>query len=127
MKPYWLLLVGIFALPTIAYAGCDSSSSMADLTSCQHTEYLKDQKKLDAAYQDTMNSIKSGTDYWKGQESEIIESLEESQKLWVQFRDKYCHAVKVNWEQGSIGSIRYWGCMAQLTEERIKQLRSFGD
>lgn len=127
MKRLLPYLACIVALPASAGPACNASSSMFELTSCQQAEYVRDSKQLEIAYHAALNSVRSDANYAPKQRKEIVDSLIGSQKFWVKFRDQYCHAVNTKWEQGTIAGLRYWGCMAELTEYQTKQLSSFED
>jgi len=81
-------------------------------------------KKLNAAYEHLIKSIRSSND--KDQAEFLIQSLRESQRAWLKYRDAQVAFVGTHADIGSSSS-RAAGMAtysAALTEQRIKDLKN---
>jgi uncharacterized protein YecT (DUF1311 family) len=114
----WIALI----LPATLYAqsGGEASAEANQI-------YAKADKNLNAAYEHLIKSIRSSKD--KATAESLIQSLRESQRAWLKFRDAQVAFVGVHADVGSaaaraVGLAAY---SAELTEQRIKDLKEVPD
>lgn len=96
---------------------CDDSGNLnqSQMNQCARLSYEKDDKKLNQAYQKLRPKL---------QESRR-EKLKQAQLRWIEFRDAHCDFERSEVEGGTMAPTIYYGCLAQTTEARTKQLNEY--
>ena len=120
-----------FALPLLLLAAqprdlnCEDAVTQADMNECAAREFIAADVDLNAAwgeflqYARDMDSEPPGGDDRPGSEAR----MRRAQRAWVTFRDEHCAVVGYEARGGSMESMLYESCRAELTRARARQLR----
>jgi len=120
-----LVLVSI-SVPVMAQgtANCNAKDSF-ETTRCFGDTFQRLDKELNRVYQELLKSLtrpaEGNLDY-----PAIRTRLVESQRLWIQFRDKDCQAFIMLNGGGTAQASLHSDCLSKRTEHRIKELREWG-
>jgi uncharacterized protein YecT (DUF1311 family) len=123
MKWTFPLLI-LMAAPAFADDSLDCKDPMdqATMTQCAGLDFEKADKELNALWpQFKADAEESDKDTGK---HEYIDALLASQRAWITFRDAECALQAMAMHGGSGEPMLLYGCMARLTQERIKQLQT---
>ena len=107
---------------------CDDPQNQAAMNACAAIDFQRADAELNAAWREAIAGARAADaeidrNYDQGPASE--EKLREAQRAWIVFRDAHCTVVGYEEARGgSMESMVYEGCRAQLTLERTTQLRS---
>lgn len=91
------------------------SQSNAEMKEESSKRYTKFDKELNVVYQKIMKST-------KGIQKD---NIKKAQIAWLKFRDLHCDCESKQFEGGSMESLIHIECLANLTSERVKQLKIF--
>jgi len=91
-------------------AECDGD---AERERCQNEELAREDKKLNRAYQQLMNSIATPTKQTK---------LRETEREWLQFVEKNCQFEASTFSGGSLEPITFTECRIRHTKARSAEL-----
>ncbi|WP_081909349.1 lysozyme inhibitor LprI family protein [Flavobacterium sp. ASV13] len=81
--------------------------------------------------QTAINNFKKADDKLNQVYKNLVKKLDEkeksllitAQKNWIKFRDSKCDFEKQQYDGGSIQPLIYYTCLAESTEDRIKDLK----
>lgn len=127
----YLLTVVLALAATNAHAQaadpCASQRNTIEIDECGKLTLAKKDKELNAAYQKLLKSLVADdkadtTDY-----AEVRKKLLEAQRNWVNFRDSDCQGQVILHANGTIRGAVYFGCLAERTEQRTKELIKWSD
>ena len=104
------LLLASFVL----FGSCAFSQTQVELNESAHKEYLKKDAELNKVYKKLVAKLGASKDK---------DLLVKAQRAWIAYRDAHCAYTESSYEGGSMQPLVYSGCMRQVTEERIKQLK----
>lgn len=110
-----LLLSLLPLLSSITYAECKVSNVYDDIA-CYEKELKANKTKLNQTYQKLYNSI----------DAEGKKILEGSQKNWLLYKNSHCDELVSFMYRDSLGAgskLINLSCNAELTEQRIKELK----
>jgi uncharacterized protein YecT (DUF1311 family) len=96
------------------YSSCGSGTQL-ELGMCAEENYKAADKELNRLYVEMM----------KQSEAEGKKNLKESQKAWLNYRDKACAYEGGLFDGGSGWALAYYGCKAHFTKERNAILRRY--
>jgi uncharacterized protein YecT (DUF1311 family) len=102
---------------------CRDPVTQADMNECAARDFLAADVALNAAWGEALRVVRAADaepvdDGGPGYE----ETLREAQRGWVAFRDAHCRLEGYEARGGSMESMIYDGCRAELTRERVRQL-----
>jgi uncharacterized protein YecT (DUF1311 family) len=106
-----LLIAALVALPT-SHANAQTQAEM-------NRQAAKDFKKADAELNSTYAALMA-----KLPDAESKQKLKESQRAWLTFRDAEAAFAADQARGGSMAPTIRYATMTELTEQRIKQLKS---
>src|SRR5438128_7857579 len=106
-----LLIVPLVALPT-SHANAQSQAEM-------NRQAAKDFEKVDAELNNTYEALLN-----KLPDAESKQKLKESQRAWLAFRDAETELAADQARGGSMAPTIRYETMTELTQQRIKQLKS---
>jgi uncharacterized protein YecT (DUF1311 family) len=89
---------------------CDKAVTQNDLNICAEDDYKAADKALN--------------DAWNGLDGAAKTKLRPEQRGWIAARDAKCKSVAAEAEGGSMYPLLYFGCMAERTKARTRQLRA---
>ena len=141
-KRYSLLATLIVAvcntLPLTSIAqelDCGKASSPAEQYQCANNELSTAERNLEAAFADAIQHYTPNADETKENdlpqpereqhaqyERKMRQSLELSQKIWLQYRSAACAAVSDVYEGGTMGPTAVALCKAEIAKQRTKFL-----
>ena len=105
---------------------CDDPQNQHDMNACAAIDFEKADAELNAAWREAIASAQQADrelDRSYDQRPTTEAKLREAQRAWIVFRDAHCTVEGYNEARGgSMESMVYDGCRAQLTRERITQL-----
>ncbi len=91
---------------------CEDARTQLEMNECADREYRKADAELNRVYQQLVRAS-GGTDA----------KLKAAQLAWIKFRDAECDYKAAFNEGGSMQSMTYSFCLADVTAARTKQLR----
>jgi uncharacterized protein YecT (DUF1311 family) len=110
----------MISLP-VAAIDCAKAVTTPDINACASAEQKKVEARLNDTYQRILRNLEpSATE--TASSSRIKATLVEAQRAWVKFREADCHALYTLYEDGTIRTVMYIGCMQTRAERRIKDL-----
>ena len=117
-----LAMIGLPSAPAPAPEPEDPrcSGSNPEMIQCGSAILRKADEKLNASYQAALKRIEATTTAGEPERS-ARKGLIDAQRLWIQFREKDCGAVR-DYTEGWIGSLDYLSCMADHADRRAKEL-----
>lgn len=120
------VVVAVLLMTTQARAddalNCKDPPDQSSMTQCAALDYEKADKELNQIWP-KLKSDAEGNDDGTGK-SEYADALLASQRTWIAFRDAECTWQGFEMHGGSGEPMLYYGCLARLTEQRIKQLQT---
>lgn len=117
----FLLLGAAFLLLPAAYAQdsvvCNPSGTQGELNQCARDEFNKQDTELNKLYHQRMAALKS---------PEAKGRLKKAQQSWIKFRDDTClYEVGTREGSGSMWSMQYVHCKANITQKRVIDFRRY--
>ena len=119
--PFAFLFVATSAFADDA-PNCKNPTAQSEMTQCATLDYEKADKELNQIWP-KLKSDAQGSDEGTGK-SEYLDALLASQRTWIAFRDAECTWQGFEMHGGSGEPMLYYGCLARLTQQRIKQLQT---
>lgn len=115
-----------FALqPPNSEPNCNSPSTTLEINECLFAEFKEVDAKLNATYQRVLREFSKPDMPGHIHFSEAKESLVESQRAWIKYRDKDCYAVYALAVGASMRGQLSLQCKKNRTVQRIKELEEF--
>jgi uncharacterized protein YecT (DUF1311 family) len=126
---------------TVQKVDCSKAASSAEQDQCADKVLTTAETDLNTALSDALHSYGPTTTEQKGNaalpkydrdheaqyEKRMRSDLQESQRIWLQYRAAACAAVSDKYDGGTIGPAATSLCKADMTEQRTKFLRdNFG-
>jgi uncharacterized protein YecT (DUF1311 family) len=102
--------IGAVTIPCQQQPG---GSSTAGMIECNHREWAVWDERLNRAYSQSL----------KGAEPKLATALRETQRAWLQWREKSCKLPAIDNEGGSIVGPLYTGCMLYATARQALSLQ----
>jgi uncharacterized protein YecT (DUF1311 family) len=93
-------------------AECNNPQTQTAMNECAQAEYDQADTRLNNVYQSVKASV--GPDK--------TNQLIAAEQAWLEFRDAYCEFVQTQYAGGSIQPTVYYGCLTQLTQDRLAAL-----
>ena len=103
---------------------CKDPQDQLTLTQCAGLDYEKADTDLNALWPSVKASAEEQDKSASPNEGGYKQALLASQKAWIVFRDAECTWAGFEAHGGSMEPMLVNGCLARLTRERIKQLKS---
>jgi uncharacterized protein YecT (DUF1311 family) len=102
---------------------CANALTQADMNQCAYLDFEKADKQLNALWPGIKAETKQqDTDEGEGK-TEYLDALMASQRAWIAYRDAECQRYSNESKGGSMQPLLLYGCMASMTEKRIKELQ----
>jgi uncharacterized protein YecT (DUF1311 family) len=96
-----------------AVAECDNVYGNMEMIGCEKSEYDKANKELQAL----VLAIK------KNMHPDETKHFDDANAAWLSYRKAHCWSAATLYDAGSMGGLVEMKCHADLTKQRIKQLR----
>ncbi len=116
MKKLFLLPLLVLAYSN-AHAECQTNNVYSDIA-CYEKQLKADKSELNKIYNGFYASLDD--------EGKLV--LNESQKAWIDYREKECNGLMPYFSSQSLGAGNYLNtlsCVANKTAERIKELQDY--
>ncbi|WFE90229.1 lysozyme inhibitor LprI family protein [Roseibium porphyridii] len=119
-----LILAAVLVSPALAEEKVDCSNAMTQLemTTCANLDWQQADEELNAAYKAAMAKMRETDEFLPEDQRGAAETLREAQRAWIPYRDKACDAYGFQARGGTMEPMLVYGCRAQLTEQRTKEL-----
>ncbi len=119
-----LFLAG-FVVPALADDQPDcENGSQAELNMCAYNDFAKADKELNTLWPQVKKFAVDGDAALEGNDKGYVKALLASQRAWIAYRDGQCKLYGFQSRGGSMEPMLVSGCKAQMTEARIKELKS---
>ena len=126
IRPY--LVLACLSLPAAAQeVDCARAMAQQDLNHCAYQEWEAADARLNEVYGRAMALLKAWDSDLPADEKGGADALKGAQRAWITFRDKACEAEGYAMKGGSAEPLLVYGCMRQLTEERVGHLKGLVD
>jgi uncharacterized protein YecT (DUF1311 family) len=110
---------------------CADPPSQLQMNRCAAAEYRKVDAELNALYDRLIKNFeKDVNDAHRENDANQIKysetglnELKEAERAWILYRDLHCKAAEQRFEGGTIRPLIWSGCMRQVTEHRIDELK----
>lgn len=103
---------------------CKDPMDQSTMNMCAHLDFVAADAKLNDIWPTLRDEAKmQDTELAKGK-TEYFDALLASQRAWITYRDAECVRQGFEAHGGSMEPMLVSGCMATLTEARIKDLQS---
>lgn len=93
------------------------AQTQADMNQEASEAYANEDKDLNETYGNLIKNL----------DPENQELLRQAQRSWIKYRDDECRFRSADSAGGSIYPMMVSGCLADITHQRIKQLRALSD
>ena len=103
---------------------CKDPQDQNSMTQCAALDFEKADKELNKVWP-KIKSDAQGNDQGTAK-TDYVDALLASQRTWIAFRDAQCKLQGFEMHGGSGEPMLVYGCQAEMTKERIKQLQSGG-
>ncbi len=112
-----MLLVSLLLTGTALAQECNDSSNQMELNQCAARAFEAADRELNADFRDIQRRL--------GKDADTKRLLVDAQRAWILFRDAECTFQTSAAAQGTIFPLVYANCKADLTSDRIKQLKAY--
>lgn len=109
---------------------CADPQAQSEMNACAAIDFERADAELNAEYRLAIAHARASDREESGRRPEGDDrsgdeaTLREAQRAWVAFRDAHCRLEGYEARGGSMESMRYDGCRAEITRARIAQLRA---
>lgn len=119
-----LILVAVLVSPALAEekVDCNNAMTQLEMTTCTNLDWQQADEELNAAYKAAMSKMRETDEFLPEDQRGAAETLREAQRAWIPYRDKACDAYGFQARGGTMEPILVYGCRAQLTKQRTKEL-----
>jgi uncharacterized protein YecT (DUF1311 family) len=121
-----MLLTLLLAAASAVAPGCNSPRSQAEMNRCSAIEYTSTDTAMTRQWRTTYAYMKGrdAADRSRGGGFGYAAALLDSQRAWIQFRDRECAIEGGQYAGGSIQPMTQARCKTRLTRERTTQLKA---
>lgn len=119
-----LILVAVLVSPALAEekVDCNNAMTQLEMTTCANLDWQQADEELNVAYKAAMSKMRETDEFLPEDQRGAAETLREAQRAWIPYRDKACDAYGFQARGGTMEPMLVYGCRAQLTEQRTKEL-----
>ena len=117
MATHRLRSVSLAAIALLYSSSPLVAQTQADMNEEASKSYADADKKLTETYQDLLKNL--------GPENQ--DRLRQAQRSWINFRDDECRFRTADSAGGSVHPMMVSGCLADLTHQRLNQLKALSD
>ena len=94
---------------------CNNPQTQSEMNICASIAYQNADRKLNQVYRQLLPKLSAARK----------QKLISAQQAWIKFRDSSCEFERSAYEGGSIAPMIYSNCLANVTEQRTKDLRRY--
>lgn len=99
---------------------CKDPLTQVEMNFCSKHRYEKADAELNLVYKQLMREL-------EGYEKDHRPSFQQTQRIWLKYRDANCDSEASIYEGGSIRPTIYYSCLASVTQERTRRIKAFLD
>ncbi|MCA2506058.1 MAG: lysozyme inhibitor LprI family protein [Microcystis sp. M54BS1] len=94
---------------------CNNPQTQSEMNICASIAYQNADRKLNQVYRQLLPKLSAARK----------QKLIAAQQAWIKFRDSSCEFERSAYEGGSLAPMIYGFCLANVTEQRTKDLRRY--
>ena len=94
---------------------CNNPQTQSEMNICASIAYQNADRKLNQVYRQLLPKLSAARK----------QKLITAQQAWIKFRDSSCEFERSAYEGGSLAPMIYGFCLANVTEQRTKDLRRY--
>jgi uncharacterized protein YecT (DUF1311 family) len=94
---------------------CNNPQTQSEMNICASIAYQNADRKLNQVYRQLLPKLSASRK----------QKLISAQQAWIKFRDSSCEFERSAYEGGSMAPMIYGFCLANVTEQRTKDLRRY--
>jgi uncharacterized protein YecT (DUF1311 family) len=94
---------------------CNNPQTQSEMNICASIAYQNADRKLNQVYRQLLPKLSASRK----------QKLISAQQAWIKFRDSSCEFERSAYEGGSMAPMIYGFCLADVTEQRTKDLRRY--
>ena len=94
---------------------CNNPQTQSEMNICASIAYQNADRKLNQVYRQLLPKLSAARK----------QKLITAQQAWIKFRDSSCEFERSAYERGSLAPMIYGFCLANVTEQRTKDLRRY--
>ncbi|MDB9428432.1 lysozyme inhibitor LprI family protein [Microcystis aeruginosa CS-555/01A07] len=94
---------------------CNNPQTQSEMNICASIAYQNADRKLNQVYRQLLPRLSAARK----------QKLISAQQAWIKFRDSSCEFERSAYEGGSLAPMIYGFCLANVTEQRTKDLRRY--
>ena len=94
---------------------CNNPQTQSEMNICASIAYQNADRKLNQVYRQLLPKLSASRK----------QKLISAQQAWIKFRDSSCEFERSAFEGGSIAPMIYSNCLADVTEQRTKDLQRY--
>jgi len=94
---------------------CNNPQTQSEMNICASIAYQNADRKLNQVYRQLLPKLSASRK----------QKLISAQQAWIKFRDSSCEFERSAYERGSLAPMIYGFCLANVTEQRTKDLRRY--
>jgi uncharacterized protein YecT (DUF1311 family) len=94
---------------------CNNPQTQSEMNICASIAYQNADRKLNQVYRQLLPKLSASRK----------QKLISAQQAWIKFRDSSCEFERSAYEGGSLAPMIYGFCLANVTEQRTKDLRRY--
>ncbi len=94
---------------------CNNPQTQSEMNICASIAYQNADRKLNQVYRQLLPKLSAARK----------QKLIAAQQAWIKFRDSSCEFERSAYEGGSLAPMIYGFCLADVTEQRTKDLRRY--
>lgn len=94
---------------------CNNPQTQSEMNICASIAYQNADRKLNQVYRQLLPKLSAARK----------QKLISAQQAWIKFRDSSCEFERSAYEGGSIAPMIYGFCLANVTEQRTKDLQRY--
>lgn len=94
---------------------CNNPQTQSEMNICASIAYQNADRKLNQVYRQLLPKLSAARK----------QKLIAAQQAWIKFRDSSCEFERSAYEGGSLAPMIYGNCLANVTEQRTKDLQRY--
>lgn len=107
---------------------CENATTQMEMTYCAEQDFAEADEQLNAQYKLTRDAMKNWDSETEGLNlGSAADALLASQRAWLAFRDAQCAFHGYQARGGTMEPMLIYGCQAELSRQRTRQLKEQTD
>ena len=106
---------------------CKNPQTQADMTFCEQSRYETADTALNEQWKKTRAALAATDKDLDEKDRGAEKALLTAQRAWISYRDAQCEAYGFQARGGTMEPMLVAGCLANLSDERTKELKELSD